>query len=115
MRNVHDRNFMTVWHRLLNATNPGLTADSWSVDGVDWLRTRHSYWGHRYSFQVESHILTAAGDKREAWSLWVVIERWWGEKKKDAVKSVEWSRVMHGEPGQVLVWFREQARKRGFE
>jgi hypothetical protein len=115
MRGVHDRSFMALWHRLLSATNPGAGSDSWRVDDVCWTRHRHSYWGDDYSFQIESHALELGDNHRPAWTLWVVIERWWGRSRKDAVRSTEWSRVTQGNAKLVVRWVQDQAKKRGFE
>jgi hypothetical protein len=92
-----------------------MAADNWKVGDVVWLRNRHSFWAQHYSFQIESHTLELFDHRHSLWSLWVVIERWWGERSKDAVRFTEWTRVTKGDSRQVVRWLREQARTYGFE
>jgi len=93
---------------LYHATNPNLAKDRWRVDGVDWIRETHSYFGQDYSFRAECHVLRHGDNGPSAWVLLVVVERWWGSDRTHAVKTTEWRQVVKGQQNRILSWFAKQ-------
>ena len=109
MKGLRDSRFLPRWHRVYAATNPGLTRDSWEVDGVAWRRQRHSHWSAEYSFQLEVHILDRQGGPRSGWTLLVIVEHWWGPDRDQASRTVEWCRLLKGRTEEVQAWLKQRA------
>jgi hypothetical protein len=108
MKGVRDSQLLPRWHRVYAASNPGLTRDSWEVDGVTWRRQRHSYWGADYSFQFEVHTLVREGRDKATWSLLVAVEHWWGPDRERGSRTVEWCRLLTGRAEAVQAWLKQK-------
>lgn len=108
MRGLNSASFFRFWQAIYAASNPGLTADHWRVDGVEWVKERHYYWGDQYSFQVEAHRLEYKESAKPGWLLLVVIERWWGPDKNRDLRQVQWCKVLSGSADRILAWVRRQ-------
>lgn len=107
MRGVNHRKFLQLWHLVLSATNPGLTADRWQVADVQWSRVRHNYTGHAYSFSLEIHTLERQRAGRLAWRLLVVVETWWGSDR-EPLRAATWARAEAGDAHAIIDWVEEQ-------
>jgi hypothetical protein len=111
MKSIHGKAFLDLWQALYHESSPGPTADRWHLDGVDWVRETYRIGTRDYGFHVDAHVLTHAGEKAAAWSLLVVVERWWRSGAHDPLKTSQWCRVLAGQDKQVLAWFeRHRAR-----
>ena len=75
---------------------------------MEWIKERHYYWSDGYSFQLESHRLEQRGTAQAAWSLLVVIERWWGPDREKAFRQVQWCKLLAGSADRVLAWVKRQ-------
>lgn len=109
MRSLNDGKFATVWGRVLTATNPGLGNDRWSVDGVVWTRSRHSYRNERYALVIQVYDVRSPPDRKDAWAIMVIIENWWRSGGDKSIRSYQWGRVEKGRLKDVLRWFENQA------
>ena len=109
MKGLNSSWFFARWQAIYAASNPGHLRDRWSADGVEWIKERHYYWGDAYSFQVESHRLEHRAAGKAAWSLLVVIERWWGPDKEKAFRQVQWCKLLSGSADRVLAWVKRQS------
>lgn len=112
MRNLNSRSFFWAWQTLYGASNPGHLKDHWQVDGVDWTKERHAYWGEHYSVQHEVHRLQYRHGSKVEWELLVVVERWWGPDREKAIRDTCWCRAINGRPDRILAWFRKQEARR---
>jgi hypothetical protein len=108
MRGLNSASFQRNWNSIYDGSNPGHKTDRWRVDGVEWIKERHYYWGERYSFQVETHRLTHDDSAKPGWTLLVVIERWWGPDKNRDLRQVQWAKILSGSSDKVLAWVRRQ-------
>jgi hypothetical protein len=108
MPGLNTRSFFARWHALHAASNPGLRKDRWEVDGVEWTKERHSFWGERYSFQFEVHRMAHRYGSRHGWALLVVIERWWGPNRKASLREAYWCRRVAGTAESISAWLRKQ-------
>lgn len=108
MRGLSSRSFFARWQALYAASNPGRGRDRWTVDGVDWIQERHSYWGASYSFQFELHRLLRRSDGKTEWELLVAIERWWGPNRDKSMRDTYWCKALSGRTDQILAWMRKQ-------
>jgi hypothetical protein len=78
MSSLNSHAFFRQWQMLYDASNPDHLEDRWKVDGIDWTKERHAYWGENYSTQYEVHRLVHWEGRELAWQLLVVVERWLG-------------------------------------
>jgi len=108
MKGLRGSWFLRIWRSVYAASNPGLAKDSWEVDGVDWSRERHGYWGTETSFQFEIHRLVRRSGPKTLWSLLVVIERWWGPDRSREIRGTEWCKVLAGRSADILAWLKRQ-------
>jgi hypothetical protein len=109
MKNLAQPSFFRVFDLLLSATNPGLKLSSWTRDGVDWERERHSFMGPKHGLTIEIVTLTKPG--KRGWSVMIVKEYWWVGKESKAVKSVRWAKPIDGQRTDIMDWFRAQEAK----
>jgi hypothetical protein len=109
MKNLAQPSFFRVFDLLQGTTNPGLKLSSWSRDGVDWERERHSFMGPKHGQTIEIVTLTKPG--RRGWSVMIVKEYWWVGKENKAVKSVRWAKPIDGHRSDIMNWFRAQEAK----
>lgn len=111
MKSIHSKAFLNVWRALYHESHPGPTIDRWQCDGVDWVRDTYRIGSRDYAFHVEAHVLTHTAKGPTSWALLVVVERWWGRGRRDALKTAEWRQVLSGRDKQILNWFdRQRAR-----
>jgi hypothetical protein len=93
----------------LRRFHPDHLKDRWKVDGIDWTKERHAYWGENYSTQYEVHRLVHWEGRELTWQLLVVVERWWGPDRKRCIRNVSWCRAVSGKPDKVLAWFKKRS------
>lgn len=113
MKSIHSKAFINVWRALYHESNPGPTIDRWQHDGVDWVRESYRIGAREYSFHIETHVLTHEGKDSASWALLVVVERWWRQGQRDALKTAEWRQLLKGRNDQVLIWFERQRARLG--
>lgn len=106
MKSLAHPSFFRVFDLLLSTTNPGMRQWSWSVDGVNWQRERHSFTGSQHGLTIE--IVTVTHPSKRGWSLMVVKEYWWVGKESRAVKALRWAKPIEGERADILRWFRDR-------
>jgi hypothetical protein len=109
MKSLAQPSFFRVFDLLLGTTNPGLKLSSWTRDGVEWERERHSFMGPKHGQTIEIVTLTRPG--RRGWSVMIVKEYWWVGKESKAVKSVRWAKPIEGQRCDIMNWFRAQEAK----
>jgi hypothetical protein len=109
MKNLAHPSFFRVFDLLLGITNPGIKLSSWSRDGIDWERERHSFMGPKHGLTIDIITLTKPG--RRGWSVMIVKEYWWVGKENKAVKSVRWAKPIDGQRSDIMNWFRTQEGK----
>jgi hypothetical protein len=102
MPGLNTRSFFARWRALHAASNPGLRKDRWEVDGVEWTKERHSFWGERYSFQFEVHRMAHRYGSRHGWALLVVIERWGVPTGRPACAKLIGAVVLPAPPSRYL-------------
>ncbi|HUK09006.1 MAG TPA: hypothetical protein VLX09_14120 [Stellaceae bacterium] len=111
MRNLNSRSFVWAWQALYGASNPNHLKDHWRVDGVEWRKERHAYWGVDYSVQHEVHRLEYRHGNKQDWELLVVVERWWGADRDKSIRDICWARAITGRPDRILAWLRKQGAR----
>jgi len=108
MPSLNSRSFFFQWRAVYARSNPGLNRDRWEIDGVSWTRERHSFWGERYSLQLEIHRLEHRQRANVDWQLLVVTERWWGANRDKAVRDTTWCKLLSGKADRVRAWLGKQ-------
>jgi hypothetical protein len=98
--------FFRVFDLLLSTTNPGLKLSSWTRDGIEWMRERHSFAGFNHGQTIEIVTMTRPG--KRGWSLMVVKEYWWVGKDSKPVKALRWAKPIEGQRIRIIEWFRAQ-------
>lgn len=109
MKSLARPSFFRVFDLLLGATNPGLKLSSWSRDGIEWERERHSFTGARHGQTIEIVTVTRPGGR--GWSVMIVKEYWWVGRESKAIKSVRWAKPVDGNRADIMNWFRAQEAK----
>jgi hypothetical protein len=109
LKGFDDDRFFNLVARLQADTNSNPTVDQWQVDGVDWLRERHSHWGRNYAFQFECQTLIAGPP--QPWRLLVVTEKRWDSNRLATARLVQWSKLTSGGRHTALEWFRKHERR----
>jgi hypothetical protein len=108
MRGLNSAEFIRRFLGLAQASNPNLERDFWNVGGADWIRGRHAVHGPRFSFQLETHVVEYRRGADAAWSLLVVIERWWPANRSRSIREARWARMLDGRASQALAWLKRQ-------
>ena len=111
MRNLNSRSFFWAWQTLYGASNPGHLKEHWRVDGVEWRKERHAYWGLHYSVQHEVHRLEHRNGDKNDWELLIVVERWWGADREKSIRDTSWCRVLRGRPDRIVAWIKKQGAR----
>jgi len=106
MSGLNSRWFFLQWQIVYASSNPGHRKDHWVVDGVNWTKERHGYWGEHYSVQHEVHRLEFRGSNE--WQLLVVTERWWGSDGQKCIRDTWWCKLISGRADKVRTWLRKQ-------
>lgn len=106
MKSFASPSFFRVFDQLMASTNRNLTQSSWSIDGVECERDRHSFTGPKYGVTLEVFTLTRPG--KHGWGLMVVKEYWWAGKEMDTMRMPHWAKLNSGQRSDVLDWFRAQ-------
>jgi len=85
---------------------PALSVDDpqWTIDGVDWTRSRHSFRNCDYGQTTEVFVGIQRG--RKPWRIMVVRETWWVGSKQDAARSGHWAQLVSGDRASALAWFK---------
>jgi hypothetical protein len=109
MKSLAQPSFFRIFDLLVGTTNPGLKLSSWTRDGIEWERERHTFTGSKHGHSVE--IVTTTRPGKRGWSLMVVKEYWWVGKENEAVKSVRWAKPTLGQRDDIMSWFRAEQAK----
>ena len=108
MRKIGDASFFRVVDRLLDAGVTRTPRVRWSIDGVSWLRERHSYAGASHGFTIE--VTTGTRATKPAWTL-VVVKEYWRDAGGESMKSPQWAHIEAGSRADVVAWLERQERK----
>lgn len=106
MKNFMHPSFFRLFDRLLDAANPGLKRSSWTYEGVEFERDRHSFVSSRYGVTMEVFTLTHSG--RHSWRLLVSKEYWYLGEQGGGAKNLRWARPIAGRHTDILSWLRQQ-------
>jgi hypothetical protein len=106
MKNLARPSFFRMFDLLLAESNPGQKRISWTRDGVDFGRERHSVSNPAHGFVVE--IVTLKRPGRRGWSLMVVKEYWWTGPEATPFKTLRWARALDGRREDMFDWLRTQ-------
>lgn len=106
---LNSRSFFLHWQMIYAASNPGQRKDSWHVDGANWVKERHSYWGEHHSVNFDVHRLEYRRGTKIEWQLLVILEQWWGPDRKKGIRSSSWCKAIKGKPEQILSWLKKQS------
>lgn len=113
MKSFGDPAFFRLFDLLVGMTNRGLKRSSWSHDGVEFERDRHSANGPKHGLTIDIFTLTRPG--RRGWSFMVIKEYWWAGAENKPVKSLRWARPISGQRNDILSWLRAQDTKVGHD
>ena len=108
MSRIGDRSFMFAWQAIRAATQPGPEATRWTVAGVQWRRSRYSLMAPDHSATCEVHRLDRVAGL-EGWSLMVVIEHWWDEKR-NPLRNQVWATHVAGSRFRIAEWITQQSK-----
>ena len=108
MRKIGDASFFRIVDRLLAAGTGRTPVVRWSIDGVHWLRERHSYAGASHGFTVE--VTTGTRTAKPGWTL-VVVKEYWRAGSGESMKSLQWAHIEAGRRADVVAWLERQERK----
>jgi len=107
VRKIGDASFFRIVDRLLEAGTTRMPRTRWSIDGVDWLRERHSYAGVSHGFTIE--VTTGTRAAKPAWTL-VVVKEYWRDASGESMKSPQWAHIERGSRADVVAWLERQER-----
>lgn len=107
MRKIGDASFFRIVDRLLEAGTSRTPRTSWSIDGVEWQRERHSYAGTSHGFTIEVTRGTRAA--KPGWTL-VVVKEYWRDAGGESMKSPQWAHIEAGSRADVVAWLERQER-----
>ena len=107
MRKIGDASFFRIVDRLLEAGTSRTPRTSWSIDGVEWQRERHSYAGASHGFTIEVTRGTRAA--KPGWTL-VVVKEYWRDAGGESMKSPHWAHIEAGSRADVVAWLERQER-----
>ncbi len=107
MKSFADRSFFAVFDELLRRDRPNHGPDTWTVAGVTWHRSRHTFETDSHGFAVETYEVVSPG--RPGWSLLVAREHWWGGRQGETIRSAHWAKPLRGSRTAILAWFKAQA------
>lgn len=106
MKSLARPSFFRFFDLLLANTNPGLKRSSWTFDGVEFERNRHTFTGPQHSLAIE--IVTLSHSGRRGWSLMVTKEYWWAGPDNKAFKNMRWAHRLSGRRSDLMVWLQAQ-------
>lgn len=106
MKSLSQPSFFRVFDLLLGGANPGFKLSSWTHDGVNWERERHSFAGANHGQTIE--IVTVTRPGKRGWSIMIVKEYWWAGKENKPLKTLRWAKPLAGQRTHILEWFRAQ-------
>ena len=107
MRKIGDASFFRIVDRLLEAGTTRTPRTSWSIDGVNWQRERHSYAGASHGFTIE--VTRGIRVAKPAWAL-VVVKEYWRDAGGESMKSPQWAHIEAGSRADVVAWLELQER-----
>jgi hypothetical protein len=108
MRKIGDASFFRIVDRLLAPGPTRKPLARWSIDGVVWLRQRHSYAGTSHGFTVE--VTTGTRAASPAWTL-MVVKEYWRDARDESIKSTQWAHIEAGSRADVVAWLERQDRR----
>jgi hypothetical protein len=108
VRKIGDASFFRIVDCLLDPGTTRALKTSWSIDGVEWRRERHSYAGASHGFTVE----VTTGRKREGapWTL-IVVKEYWRSGTGEELKSHQWAHIEDGRRADVVAWLERHERR----
>ncbi len=106
MKTLSGPSFFRTFDLLVGTSNPGLKADQWAVEDVQFTREKHSFSGGTHCFVVEIFFLSRPG--RHGWEFMVAKEHWWNDGHKRFIKTLRWSQRTGGEAKNIMTWWRAQ-------
>lgn len=107
MRKIGDASFFRIVDRLLDPGTTRTPKVRWSIDGVEWLRERHSFSGASHGFSVE--VTTGIEAAKSAWKI-VVVKEYWRAGDGQDLKALQWAHVETGSRADVVDWLERQER-----
>ena len=107
MRKIGDASFFRIVDRLLEPGTTRVPRTSWSIDGVDWQRERHSYAGASHGFTVE--VTTGRRSGTAPWTM-LVVKEYWRDAGGESMKSPQWAHIEAGSRADVVAWLERQER-----
>jgi len=107
VRKIGDASFFRIVDRLLEAGPTRTPKTRWNIDGVDWLRERHSYAGASHGFTIE--VTTGTRAAKPAWTL-MVVKEYWRDARGESMKSPQWAHIEAGSRADVVAWLERQER-----
>lgn len=107
MSRIGDRDFLHAWQIIRAATQPGPEAMAWQVAGAQWRRHRSSLAAPDHALAIEVHRLDHT-DFDEPWSLMVVAEHWWDERR-NPLRNHVWATYLSGSRQHIVEWIERQA------
>ncbi len=107
MRKIGDASFFRIVDRLLEAGTSRTPRTSWSIDGVNWQRERHSYAGASHGFTIE--VTRGIKAVKPGWTL-VVVKEYWRDAGGESMKSPQWAHIEAGSRADVVAWLGRQER-----
>jgi hypothetical protein len=107
MRRIGDTAFFRDLDQVLGPSLRDTQANAWTIDGVRWVRQRHSHGGPAYSFVTEA--VTGESLAGTPWSVLVVKEYWWKGSGRSELRSGQWATLLSGRREQLVAWL-ERAR-----
>jgi hypothetical protein len=111
MKTLASPSFFRTFDLLLSTSNPRMTKNRWTHDGVEFEHDRHSFSGPKHGLTIEIYTLTRSG--RRNWSFMVTKEYWWAGSDNKALKNLRWVRPLTGSRIDILNWMREQEHALG--
>lgn len=108
MTRIGGRAFIHAWQTIRDATQPSPEATEWEVAGVRWRRHRLSHSAPAYAASMDVHRLDHGKGPR-AWSILVVVEHWWDERRR-LLRDQIWAVHVSGPRLQIEEWIARQSR-----
>jgi hypothetical protein len=99
---LNSAEFFHLFHRVVARTDPRGERRRWRISDVQFEHDRHTHWNYDYAFHLDIYI---AENQAGGWRIMVMRETWWGRERQRPLKSIEWSKAVHGDASSAIAWF----------
>jgi hypothetical protein len=104
MKNFASASFFRIFDNWVRPRELPPDDPHWSIEGVDWTRTRQIFRNTDYGYSTEVFVGVRSGAR--PWKIIIVHEAWWVGKKTDTARTGHWAQLISGDRTAALAWFK---------